>query len=336
MDKKINVLLNEFYKDIENSEKKEKDNLKSLSNIKNKIKEYSYLYLKTSNNSSKEKIKNTLTRYYNLLYYYQSKTNSPRKMYLLEKEIRKIPNIYIIDQKPELFDIDEKELNNIDIKKGLTQKQAIELLKWTVNNTRNNLNLNEESLNGTGDIYGNSSLNSYCGLSQFSSLYPLEKLGLKVTVNNTIEICTNRHAFGTVTIPIKDNDRIINKSFLIDCTYRQFFTLPNNTIGHFQNNSSPQQGFFISLDTNETTFAKQLLKNGFCEATPENLERYLKPFFATNIPINKLDKLDESFSKLDIKNIIENHQEYYDFDEKEFIDWGLNLDFPNPLKQKKH
>ena len=227
----------------------------------------------------------------------------------------------------ERFDLDENVLNTINISEGLSEEQAQELLKWTVNNTRDNLNISKNKLEISDDVYENYSLSGFCGFSQFSSLYPLKQMGLEVTVNNVGEIKGGRHAYGTVIIPIKENDQVVNKRFLIDCTYRQFFTIPFNSFSRYIN-SAPDIGFFIKENRGQTEFAKKLLKDGFIEATSENLEKYLKPFFMRSYQFEYLELVESEFNEIDLFDTIQNKQEEFDYEESEFDNLGCNLRFP--------
>ena len=62
-------------------------------------------------------------------------------MCVLSEKIESLPNMFMLDDKPIRFDIDYDLLSSIDVKEGLTQEQANELLKWTSNNTRDNINI---------------------------------------------------------------------------------------------------------------------------------------------------------------------------------------------------
>jgi len=124
-------------------------------------------------------------------------------------------------------------------------------------------------------------------------------------------------------------DKIVNKRFLIDCTYRQFFTMQYNVIARYlHSNPDPAAGFFIVQNRDLIEFAKKLLKDGFVEADLENLNKYIKPFFSRSISINDISKIDEKFNELDIIDILENKQEEFDYTEEEFDAWGCNLNFP--------
>lgn len=295
-----------------------------INNLNQKIIENTNNYFLTDNSDMKEKIKQFLILQYDLLYYFQAKKNGLHTTYLLDDEVEKLPDVYLIDQKPERFEIDENILNTINISEGLTEEQAQELLYWTVNNTRDNINIGKNITGIPGDVYDNYNVMGYCGFSQFSSLYPLEHLGFEVTVNNIGEIKGGRHAYGTVVIPIKENNQIVNKRFLIDCTYRQFFTLPFNSFSRYIS-STPDVAFYIKQDPKMIEFAKQLLKNGFIEATPENLENYLKPFFMKDYQFEDIMLAEKEFEEIDLLDAIQNRQVEFDYEEAEFDNWGCNL-----------
>lgn len=322
MEKYIEKAWGEFQKDIIDFEKEDVDIDKKVETIKNLIKEITISYFDSSTIELKEEIKNKLIRKYNLLYFYQAQKNGIKKAYILDSDLEKLPQLYVVDQRPERFDIDYSLLETINIEEALTIEQAHELLKWTVNNTRDNLIHLQPQIDG--DDYDNNSLMGWCGVSQFSTLYPLQKMGLKVTINNIRELQRGSHAFGTVTIPIKNGSEISYKRYLIDCTYRQFFTIPYNVVSRYLG-SSLEIGFFINQNKDEIEFAKELLKNGFVEANLDNLKNYLKPFFYTSIPYEDISKVDECFSRLDIIDVIENKQDEFGCTEEEFLYWGLNL-----------
>jgi hypothetical protein len=285
------------------------------------------MYINSDNYELQESLRKELVGYYNLLYYCQAKVNGLRRAYMLDKDIECLPNIYMVEQLPEKFEIDENLLSEINVTEGLTINQALELLKWTVNNTRNNLIIEGNNRMGIPeDVYGNSCLGGACGFSQFSTLYPLQQLGFEVTINNVGDMCGVRHAYGTVVIPINSEGKITKKRFLLDCTYRQFFTLPFNVVARYLS-GSPSVGFFTSLGQEQIEFAKELLKNGFVEASLENMIKYIKTFFYSSMSADNIHEMDRMFDEIDIFNILENKQEEFDYTEEEFIEWGFNLDF---------
>lgn len=331
MDEYTKEAVREFQESLANIEASNLDIELILVNIKKEIIENTLLFFKTDNIEQKENLKSSLAREYNYLYYFQAKRNGVSSAYRLDSDIQNLPDIFLIDQKPERFEIDNELLANININEGLTMEEALELLKWTSNNTRDNITKHLcINLCDKEQVYGNASLISNCGISQLSSLYPLQKMGLKITINNTGQMSYVRHAYGTVEIPIRTENGIVNKRFIIDCTYRQFFIISQNVVSRYlySIHSSPDAGFFINKTEDDIEFAKELLKNGFIEATDENLEKYLKPFFSSFVDINEINKIDERFSELNIIDILENKQVKFDDDEDGLISGGYNIDFP--------
>ena len=321
MEYKLRETVNRYNEDVEYFNKDVYDKEWFFDKVKEGIVEKTNDYYKEGAN--KEAIASELSRLYNMYYYIKS-TKDIDRMYLLDEELDKLPPTYVIDEKPVRFDVNDELLNGIDVSQGLTIEEANELLKWTANNTRDNMNIDEKNYNPTREVYDNCTLSGLCGFSRFSALYPLEKMGLHVTVNNMAHFGAPAHAYGSVIIPIRENDEIVNKRFLVDLTYRQFFEIKENIVSRYIN-SHPTVGFFVKNDSDEINFSKELLKNGFVEATEENLKKYFKPFVMQLLSLDKTDSIDEVMANIDLIDVLENHQQDYDYDEEEFINWGLNL-----------
>ena len=114
-------------------------------------------------------------------------------------------NTFIIDETPLITDVDYNKvkelLNNYKKNKYVTTDDAKYILNWAVQNTRKFIS--ELGIN----IKGNS-LDGYCELAQFVTLYPLEKMGFEVTKNtaqNDFDYNLN-HAFGNINLNVKEND----------------------------------------------------------------------------------------------------------------------------------
>lgn len=236
----------------------------------------------------------------------------------LEKDSYYLELIEKINKTPLIINYNEKKYDTFPIEKknAYTKEEALNIVRWTVNNTRDNLTKSKENSDIAKDDYTGA-----CGFSQFSSLYPLEKLGLEVTINNTYNFSSNSHAFGTVIIPVLDNNVVVNKQYLIDCTYSQFFKIsdcvPNNVV-------KVAPGFYMKNEKEE--FSRKLLEDGFVEATEDNLKDYWYGFYMSSI-----DK--EKYSNMDILKVINEKNEEYDFDEEEFTNLGYNLDINNKNKK---
>ena len=90
------------------------------------------------------------------------------------------------------------------------------------------------------------------------------------------------HAFNSVSIPIKDkNGNVYETSFLIDATYRQFFIRDKYSVSgrfvkdkRFGNKVAPFAGYWCINLPGGRAFAKEILRKGFVELTPENAKIY--------------------------------------------------------------
>ena len=324
MDKRIAKLVDNFSDDVaycNNLDDKET----FFNRIRKRIIEKTNEYYQ---NNNKAEIVEDLGRLYDLYYYIKSQKNI-NDTYNLDQELSNLPPVYIINQKPIKFDIDKELLNNIDISNGLTIDEALNLLKWISNNTRDNLNKYNETLYIFRDVYEDAPLNGTCGLGQFISLYPLQQLGLHITINNIQTEFKTNHAYGTVVIPIKEENKVTNKRFILDLTYRQFFRIHENVISKYlKSNSKPNIGLFINLDEDDKNFAIELLKNGFVEATDDNIKHYFKPFAFSDLELYSTDTINQVYQELDMLDAIENKQIEFDWDIESAKEYGYNLDLP--------
>ncbi len=242
---------------------------------------------------------------------------------------------YIINQKPDFKKINDEEIiksidelklvlekNNDMFKHGISNECANTILKWIVYNTRNNFKK-------IGVNLENNSLNGYCEIGQLISILPLEKLGLKVTKNQA-NICFDypyNHCFGTVSLPILENNEIIEKEYLIDTTYRQFFTTVRCNEGRYYTKeentlleTSPNPGYF---NINKE-FAQELMKKGYVFLNEKNAEYYGKPFYLSSLKKEKINKkcIDINF----YEKIINDTTREYKL-KKEYLE-ELNIEFP--------
>jgi len=176
--------------------------------------------------------------------------------------------------------------NALNNDKGIKEDDAINILNWTIVNTLDNLNsfLCQLGINAYRDC-----LDGYCEPAQAISIMPLENLGLKVTKNKAQDCfgyCYN-HAFGTVTFPIDIDGKIVEKTYLVDPTYRQFFSTVycNEGMYYSQHKVAPDVGYFADKD-----FAKELLANGFIELTEESSKLYGLPFYKASLSLDSINK----------------------------------------------
>ncbi len=134
--------------------------------------------------------------------------------------------------------------------------------------------------------------------------------------------------FGTVTFPYQDNERVIDKTYLIDSTYRQFFSTMRCNEGRYYTEEentnlkvAPDPGYFVT----DKNFAKSLMKDGYIELTKENAKKYGEAFYKASISLKELDKLNAKDNN-DYYSLILLNNENYSVRKSELE--GLNLEFP--------
>lgn len=245
------------------------------------------VYNEDMDNDKKHEVLSKLwTDYYKLSDKYNIKLDFAYQLYLIGES-----ESYIIDEEPKRFVIDESRLDeDIDsLKKGndLTDEEIEILLQASVMNARRGF----ETL---GIDIKNNSLNGFCELGQALSLMPLENIGLEVTKNSASESFDYpfNHAFGTVTFPYDG----ATKTYLIDTTYRQFFTTNRCNEGRYYQEEentglkvAPDPGYFIE----DEEFARNLMRNGYIELTEETATKYGEAFNKASIPLKDIDKIND-------------------------------------------
>ena len=286
-------------------------------------------------NDKKHQLLSSLwTRYYKLSEKLNIKLDEAYNLYLIGEN-----ESYIIYQEPERKRIDNKkleialnhynEIKNNGFKEGLTDEEIKTLLDYSVENAR-------KSFDNLGINVKTNSLNGLCELGQALTIMPLENLGLEVT-KNSASLCFNypfNHVFGTVTFPYQDNGRVIDKTYLIDSTYRQFFSTMRCNEGRYYTEEentnlkvAPDPGYFIT----DIDFAKTLMKDGYIELTKENAKKYGEAFYKASIPLKELEKLDTKANKDYYSLILLDNADY--IVRKSELE-GLNLEFPKTSNKR--
>jgi len=200
---------------------------------------------------------------------------------------------------------------------GITETEAINLLNWTVENTKQNLST---VLSQLGKNVESDTLAGFCEIAQALTLIPLENIGIKVTKNNanTCFYYPYIHGFGTATFNIIENDNIVEKTYLIDTTYRQFLTTSKCNEGMYYKKDSiaPDPGYFVNEE-----FAKELLKHGYIKLNKQTATLYGLPFYKAGI------KLNETITNIDFYNNIINIHGNYNINPTDIE--GFNLQIKN-------
>ena len=267
------------------------------------------------------------TNYYKLSYKLNIQLDEAYNLYLIGEN-----ESYAIYQEPERKEIDNKklqialnhynEIKNNEFKEGLTNEEIKVLLDYSIENAR-------KAFDSLGINVKTNSLNGFCELGQALTIMPLENLGLEVT-KNSATACFNypfNHVFGTVTFPYQDNDKVIDKTYLIDSTYRQFFSTVRCNEGRYYTEEentnlkvAPDPGYFIT----DIAFAKTLMKDGYIELTKENAKKYGEAFYKASISLKNIKYLQNSNTDYYYKIMFDN--EDYKINKNELE--GLNLMFP--------
>ena len=185
----------------------------------------------------------------------------------------------------------------------------------------------------------NDSLTGACAYSQMLTLIAFIKAGIKNTVNNTSYFTEQgiRHAFGTITFPIEKDGSVIEKQYLVDVTYRQFFTTVRCNEGRYYSASipgevGPDPGYYMINYYDGKEIARELLKKGYIELTPEVLKKYACSFIAGKLNINNKDQVYQIIKSANVeefKRIIAEKQEDFDYDDDEIDKAFERVAFPS-------
>ena len=195
------------------------------------------------------------------------------------------------------------------------------ILDWVVENTR-------KSFDALGVNVDQNSLNGFCEIGQAVSIMPLEKVGLDVTKNTATDAFGYplNHCFGTVVFPVLENNKVENKRFLIDTTYRQFFSTVRCNLGRYDTkdenigvNAAPDPGYFVE----DFNFAKELMANGYRELDALNARKYGETFYLASL---KKDEIRND-QDMDYLSAIESTSSNYKV--RDFELEGFNLLFPS-------
>lgn len=300
---------------------------KELNKILDKIEN---LYYDEDLANKQKDLLNLWTKYYQLSSSYNIELSRAYDLYLLGENVS-----YVLDAKLNYnknLIVPVEIINKLKDNNGISMDEANIFLSWIVNRTWNNLSY-------FGIDMSRNSLNGFCEFAQLSSLYTLEKMGLNVT-KNTAEDSFGylfHHAFGTVEIPIEKNGVVSNQLFLIDPTYKQFFTAVRCNHGRFyakEENTgmivAPDPGYFMKSDK-EKEVSEQIIKNGYILLTEEVANIYGSGFKKASISLENFD-MHDIISNYDGEfyiNMIKNTSKDYCADLSELKDYGFDLDIPN-------
>ena len=136
--------------------------------------------------------------------------------------------------------------------------------------------------------YWNSSFKAKCSTAASISDELLTKMNFKTFEFNVGNVFgdTQIHQLCIVYIPTMVDGKIINKSFILDPTFRQFCIKEENRFERYFEEkryavkmASPHPGYFLKLYDKGTTFANNLIKYGYFEVNNDNIKTYFDSFY---------------------------------------------------------
>ncbi len=244
----------------------------------------------------------------------------------------------------------ESNANSEVLKAGISEEEAKSLLEWVVQNAREGFMVQPEEYKYREFNIFEESLSGCCGLGQGITAYTLINMGLSPDVVNVSQVMEKRcgHSLLIVDIPIQQENIAQNKSYLVDTTFRQFFTRDESTNSRreyikdkrFGNRVASQPGYWMLQMKNGEELARQILESGFVELTEENAKMYGDCFVLsekerrdpTKVPSKKELQLPTTGWQY-IQNIKNPQlQQEIDYTEEELEGYKINI--KTPLMQK--
>ena len=116
----------------------------------------------------------------------------------------------------------------------------------------------------------------------------LEKMGMKVKQFNIGDMMgtDSIHELCEVWVPTMIDGKIKEKKYILDPTFRQFCIKEENRYERYDEEprysvrkSTPHPAYFLNLSEEGIKFAKEIIRYGYFEATPENIKRYFDSFY---------------------------------------------------------
>ena len=195
-------------------------------------------------------------------------------------------------------------------------------------------------IRGFGISVEENSLNGFCEIGQVLTIMPFEEKKFKVTkntANHSFGYPWN-HAFGTVTCTVEKDNQQVEKTYLIDITYLQFFTSTRCNEGRYdalEENTmmptSPDPGYFL-ITKKEKRFAQELIEKGYVELTEEHAKIYADGFRKASL---LKEERDTVLPEIDAKRQILETSIDYVFNSEELKDFDIPSIFPTQNKLTK-
>jgi hypothetical protein len=152
-----------------------------------------------------------------------------------------------------------------------TEDDCIKMMECIVHRTRKDLselhNLKRDSLENN------------CIDSSWKVQENCAELGVKQTTYHCSESLKTGvfHCFNVVNFELPNGE---TKYYLVDCTYRQFFTYAGAFLERIglPLNEGPSMGTYMMMDERRKKIAEEILTKGFIEFTPEVIKAYFDAF----------------------------------------------------------
>lgn len=221
---------------------------------------------------------------------------------------KKLPNHFILENNP-VYDLD----NRID-KKDIINKSEEEIVKYIVNRVRSFMVAHYSVDGNMSDVdLGRINLLGQCvnACDKINFVSQAIKVSCRV-ITIPPAFCSEfnvyerggNHQFCLITIG--------EKSYIVDVTYSQFFTMSENNLKRI---GIPllggcKPGIYMTLDEKRKAFAIKLMRDGFVEATDENIKLYFDGFamsYRNGLYYENLGKVKYStdYTSSDYLNFIE-------------------------------
>ena len=280
-----------------------------------------------------KRLESLWTSYYQILKREKIESSRGYQLYLIGEN-----ESFITEARYKIPNLDKEKLNIVLEKVGdnatnFTEEEIHLLLDRVVSYVRG-------MIRGFGISVEENSLNGFCEIGQVLTIMPFEEKKFKVTkntANHSFGYPWN-HAFGTVTCTVEKDNQQVEKTYLIDITYLQFFTSTRCNEGRYdalEENTmmptSPDPGYFL-ITKKEKRFAQELIEKGYVELTEEHATIYADGFRKASL---LKEERDTVLPEIDAKRQILETSIDYVFNSEELKDFDIPSIFPTQNKLTK-
>lgn len=303
-----------------------------------------YKEIQGTENTDYNSLVNNLTNIYVLMKELSAEVgSSPIRKSLYERYRRKLfdcENLafdyFIVSSEPEFIEDDNRYIN-ADFN-TLSNEEKLKYIVW--NSRKLLLKQLREAIDKSID-FSKCSLINQCERASIIVDEICRHLGVKSSIMKILPAYTNEielyngsgfHFFVLIVLE--------GKTYIVDCTYRQFFTLDINIIERLgiMGIRGCNPGVYMLQNESRKNTALNLLKHGFLEVTDENLKNYLDGFtlsFRNGLYYDRLGEVDYNVDYtvdqyLDFLNGLDSMLNYEDLDclgEQEYPLQNFGLSF---------